>query len=196
MDSNESDVDLSDSNPTYTIHRSRSRFRHSASSSTSSSSSSDEEMIHITPDPESNKGSRKRKRNPSKWKQNIAKMLRNSGKAYVSCTTKKEVSARSVKAPCKCKLKCSENINDADRHTLFQKYWSMANIDLQRAYIRSCMMEIKPRYKYTNAEKPRLPNNAFYFTVNSIKIRVCKTFFINTLDICDRQIRTVKKTTH
>lgn len=56
-------------------------------------------------------------------------------------------------------------------------------------------MEIKPKYKYTNAAKPRLPNNAFYFTVNNNKIRVCKTFFINTRGICDRQIRTVKKKT-
>ena len=56
-------------------------------------------------------------------------------------------------------------------------------------------MEIMSKYKYTNAAKPRSPNNAFYFTVNNNKIRVCKTFFINTLGICDRQIRTVKKKT-
>lgn len=55
------------------------------------------------------------------------------------------------------------------------------------------MMEINPKYKYSNADKPRLPNNAFYFTVNNTRIRVCKTFYINTLGISDRQIRTVKK---
>nr|XP_053611997.1 uncharacterized protein LOC128676083 [Plodia interpunctella] len=187
INSNESDVDLSDSDPTFTVHRSR--------SSINSSPSSFEESNDINCDPETNRKSRKRQRNPSKWKQNVAKTLRNSGKAYVSCTTKKEIPARSVKGSCKCRLKCPENINDTDRTTLFQSYWSIGNIELQRSYIRSCMMEIKPRYKYTNADKPRLPNNAFYFTVNNIKIRVCKTFFINTLDICDRQIRTVKKKT-
>lgn len=57
-------------------------------------------------------------------------------------------------------------------------------------------MEVKPKYKYTNAANPRKPNTAFYFTVDSQRIRVCKTFFINTLDITERQIRTVKLKTN
>lgn len=92
-------------------------------------------------------------------------------------------------------VECSEKMDDLDRNTFFEMYWSLSNIQLQRNYIRSCMIEVKPKYKYTNAEKPRLPNNAFYFTKNNSKIRVCKTFFINTLGISDRQIRTVKNKT-
>lgn len=102
-----------------------------------------------------------------------------------------------MKGPCtsKCRLKCADNINDSDRKELFKTYWALGDIDLQRSYIRNSMMEVKPKYKYTNAERPRQPNTAFYFTVNGTKIRVCKTFYLNTLDICDRQIRTVKKKT-
>ncbi|CAK1601215.1 unnamed protein product [Parnassius mnemosyne] len=191
--SNESDVDLSDTDPTYTLDSSRSRRTTRLSSSSSSSSANT--ALELTKTSETTRKSRKRIRNPSNWKQNVAKILRNTGKAYVSCTTKKEVSARVIKDACKCRLKCPENVVDADRKTLFDKYWSLGNIELQRSFIRNCMMEIKPKYKYSNSAKPRLPNNAFYFTINNTRIRVCKTFFINTLGICDRQIRTVKKKT-
>lgn len=87
-------------------------------------------------------------------------------------------------------------MNDADRNTIFNSYWALGEIELQRSFIRNSMIEVKPKYKYTNAERPRNPNCAYYFTVNGIKIRVCKKFFINTLDICDKIIRTVKSKTN
>lgn len=197
---NESDVDLSDSDPTY---RSRSPLnrRRLSMSSTSSSSSSSTHLSTPGPDsannsvPETTRQSRKRVRDPSKWKQNVAKSLRNSGKAYISTTSKKEVPGRCIKEACNCRLKCSDNIDETERTQLFESYWSLGEVELQRSYIRCCMMEVKPKYKYSNAARPRLPNNAFYFTVNNNKIRVCKTFFINTLGICDRQIRTIKNKT-
>lgn len=203
--SNESNADLSDNDPSYS-KRPRSRLggavKVSASSSSTSSLSSDttEDELESFNDSvvEGRKKSRKCLRNPNKWKQNVAKTLRNTGKEYVSNKkSKKIVPARSIKGPCtsKCRLKCIDNIKEIDRNVLFQKYWALGNIELQRSYIRNCMVEVKPKYKYTNAARPRKPNNSFYFTVNDIKIRVCKTYFINTLNICDRQIRTVKKKT-
>lgn len=54
------------------------------------------------------------------------------------------------------------------------------------------MVDITPKYKYTNSEKPRRPNKAYYITVNTKKIRVCKTFFKSTLDISDRMIFTIQ----
>lgn len=45
---------------------------------------------YVDTPPQSTRTSRKRTRDPSKWKQNIAKNMRNSGKAYVSCMTKKK----------------------------------------------------------------------------------------------------------
>lgn len=143
------------------------------------------------------KKSRKRKRNPSQWKQNKMRRLRNSGQAYVSLSkSKKQVPARSMKEVCNCRLKCFDKIMDTERITLFNHFWNLTDLEMQRAYIRCSMREVKPKYKYTNAEKPRLPNNAFYFTVNGNHIRVCKKYFINTLDISDRQLRTVKKKTN
>ncbi|KAL0860408.1 hypothetical protein ABMA27_009802 [Loxostege sticticalis] len=56
------------------------------------------------------------------------------------------------------------------------------------------MQTVQPRYRYIRLEgvrKPRDNNHAFYFIQNGEKIRVCKAFFKNTLDINDRPIRTV-----
>ncbi|XP_049886799.1 uncharacterized protein LOC126381347 [Pectinophora gossypiella] len=142
--------------------------------------------------------SRKRKRNMSKWKQNAAKIAKNTGKAYTSCSkTKREMPARRVKPACpqKCRLKCAEKINEQQRTEIHQRFWTQGNINIQRSYIRSCMVPVTAKYRYTNAEKPRGCNSAFYFTVDNNKLRVCKTFFINTLDITDRMIRTVKDKT-
>lgn len=58
------------------------------------------------------------------------------------------------------------------------------------------MLNVQPRYKYTNAENPRRPNKAFYFTVNDEKVRVSKSFFKNTLDITDRMIFTIRSNTN
>ena len=44
---------------------------------------------------------RKRSRNPTEWKENIAKKKRNLGQAYVSIKTGKEVRPRRVGQPCR-----------------------------------------------------------------------------------------------
>lgn len=181
INSNESDVDLSDEDPTF-IHRSRSRIRKNNSSSESSSSSSSESepnpaVSRTNTNNPSNMNKRSRKRDPSKWKQNVTKSLRNSGKAYVSLSNKKQIPARCIKDVCNnCRLKCPERVNEANRNTLFESYWSLGEIELQRSYIRSCMIEVRPKYTYSNAATPRLPNHAFYFTLDNNKLRVCKTF--------------------
>lgn len=55
------------------------------------------------------------------------------------------------------------------------------------------MENINPLYRYlksTGSNKRNL-NQAFYFSVNNIKIRLCKTFFKSTLSINNRIIRIV-----
>lgn len=42
-------------------------------------------------------------------------------------------------------------------------------------------------------KKERTGNNSFHFAVNGDKVRVCKLFFKNTLDVNDRVIRTVSE---
>lgn len=132
-------------------------------------------------------------RDPTKWKQNTAKRLRNSGQSYVSMSKSNKVfAARTVKPPCpeKCRLKCNEKISEDERALIFTQFWQLEYINKQRLFIKSSTEDVTPRYKYTNVERPRNNNKAFYFSVEKKRIRVCKLFFRNTLDITDRMIRT------
>lgn len=204
--SNESDVDDTDCDPTYSQENYENRHpffadmpstsfvmpESSSSSSSSSDSSSEVEQQNLE---EGVKKGRKRSRNPENWNQNKAKKLRNSGKAYQSVSkSKKQISGRTMKPTCseKCRLKCGDNIDTANRTEIFNTFWKLGDISKQRAFVGSCMKSIIPRYKYTNAERPRNANQAFYFTVNGLPVRVCKTFYKNTLDISDKMIRTVR----
>lgn len=214
----ESDPDLSDDDPTFKIVKSKTfrsfYYLNSVDSPATNETQQDQQTLgngfsfqsQSSADPEqqpsgsvvyesnvANRRPKKRPRNPEKWKQNIAKSLRNTGKSYISQSkSKRELPARSMKEPCTCLMKCSEKIDETCRKEIFNSFWQLGSIELQRMFIKSCMMEIQPKYKYTNAEKPRAPNNAFFFSIGGSKIRVCKKYFINTLDITDRQIRTVK----
>lgn len=139
----------------------------------------------------------KRKKRPETWKRNKQKQLRNTGKAYSMHTNKKETRAeRTLKPPCseKCRLNCSSKINQEHRMEIFTSYWNLGDLTMQRQYLANSITPIEPSYRYIRvggSRQPRAMNNAFYFHVNGEKIRVCKLFFKNTLDINDRPIRTV-----
>ncbi|XP_072382437.1 uncharacterized protein lola isoform X1 [Diabrotica undecimpunctata] len=139
---------------------------------------------------------RKRKARPSQWKCNVRKFLRNSGQEYISAKGN-FVRARSMGPPCNsCRLKCDEKFTLQERTALFEKYWSLANIDEQRSYIMRSMTTIQPRYRYVITNKGnrlgRGYNRAFYLEKSDSKIiRVCKKFFLSTFGISGRAIRTV-----
>lgn len=140
------------------------------------------------------KRGKKRPCNKNEWKKNIAKRLRNTGQAYeCNSKTRKEIPARRLKPPCaeKCTLKCYTKISEEERQNLFSSYWNLGNVEKQRHFIASCMETIRPKYRYVREHSRRQLNNAFYFYVTGQKLRVCKVFFKNTLDINDRPIRTV-----
>lgn len=143
--------------------------------------------------PHTTKRRKKRASRPSEWLVYKRKLLRNAGCAYFSSKSNSIVPARKVKPSCdeRCRLQCGQKISELDRESLFKDYWGLKDIHRQREYINTHMMPIKRRYRYTTTEIGRKPNNAFYFTKAGQRIRVCKTFFLNTLDISGRVTRTV-----
>lgn len=173
-----------------------------SSDSSSSSNSSGDNKVEISntinPSVEPNtskKRTRKRKADPSEWKKFTTKRLRNSGKAYKTLGKGVPVSERKMKPPCdnsKCKQKCSTKFTEEDRLDLFKKYWEMGDIVKQRTYILSLIQEVNPAYRYPRNADGRVANHAFYFLKEGKKLRVCKYFFIATLGITVRCIRTLK----
>ncbi|XP_069357551.1 uncharacterized protein [Maniola hyperantus] len=143
----------------------------------------------------SNNSSKGRRRlvRVDEWLCNKTKKLRNTGQSYVS-RSNKIIPARALKPPCgdKCKLQCSIKIDNDSRKEIFSKFWELGDITMQRNFINSCTKAIVP-FRFYGKEKRRSHNNAFYFIVINKEIRVCKKFFMATLDVTDRVTRTVFK---
>lgn len=229
IQSNESDYDDSDKDPNFELPANKikpflpsiipSSTSYSTSSSSSASSTNDssnsssdteDENVDLSQNPvmsevheqepitEEKKG-KKRVRKPSMWKTKVAKVLRNSGKAYHSLSkSKKQVPERKMRPPCgnNCRLSCKNNFDEPTRLQLFNAYWELADLQRQREFIVRHAQEIKPKYRYSSTQNLRALNTSFYFEINGLKIRVCKTFFKPTLDLNNRVIKTAlsKKT--
>lgn len=140
---------------------------------------------------------RKRKSNPVSWKKNISKKLKNSGKSYTSLAkSKKVIPERRIGPTCseKCKFECTASVNNETREMIFQEYWNLSDIEMQRQFICNNISKIKPKYRYTRVGSFRINHNfAYYLPQNNTRTRVCKFFFINTLGISDKTTRTVIK---
>ncbi|XP_056647399.1 uncharacterized protein LOC130452104, partial [Diorhabda sublineata] len=135
---------------------------------------------------------KKRPCNPDNWVMKKTKTLRNSDLGYVSYKSKRSVSARKIRPSCesKCRLKCSEKIKEEVRQQLFSGFWSLGDVQRQREFIVSYSDEIKPKYRYSSTQNFRAMKRAFYFDVHNVRTRVCKQFFMATLDINARTIQT------
>lgn len=153
---------------------------------------------------EAEKKTRKRKRVQDEWQKNKAKRLRNTGQSYESIRKIKKNDGsterlkvkreeRKMSAPCgeKCRLKCSTKISQDHRQKIFDEYWQLGDLMKQRGFISSRMLDIKPKYRYQKAESRRRLNSSFFFDSNGQNIRICKHFFMSTLGINSRIIRTV-----
>lgn len=70
-------------------------------------------------------------------KQKETKCQRSMGQEYTSNGTKKKIAARKMKPRCKektCVRQCS-TISDKQRHALFQSYYALADLRLQREFL-------------------------------------------------------------
>lgn len=162
--------------------------------SSSSSRSKTPDITATVPDEntESPVKGKKRIRRPETWVKAKAKKQKNSGREYLS-SSGKVVAARSMKPPCpdKCILSCSKKIPEDFRRSLFQQYWELTCLQQQRNFLGSCVEQLELSYRRISAAAPRKPNCAFYLQNNGEKVRVCKTFLLNTLGLSERTLRTV-----
>lgn len=132
-------------------------------------------------------------RKPEEWKKNQRKCLRNSGKEYISARGKR-VKAREMGPVCKCRQNCPIKISEDLRRNFFNNYWALGSLQRQRDYLCSCINVAEVRYRRINSNKaePRKPNCALSFLLDGRKnVKVCKPFFLNTLGIKERTLRSI-----
>lgn len=133
--------------------------------------------------------SKKRMRRPHSWSKNILKRKRNCGEAYIT-TSGKSIAARTIRPPCgnKCRLQCTTKFTEDQRQTFHASYWAIGNIEGQRHYLVQSMVPITPKYRVQKPGSKRSNNYAYFFETTGVRTRVCKTFFLNTLDISNKMI--------
>lgn len=177
--------------------------RSSSSSSSNNSNSGNDKSENVAAafhesandvSPLNEKKGKKRKRDPKAWKKNKRKVLRDSGKQYVS-SRGKIVQERKMGPPCKCRLNCTTRVPENARKILFKEYWVLGSFQRQRDFLATCVELLQVQYRRitinSTPKPPRKPNSSFFFLQNGNKIRVCKSFLMSTLGIKERSVRTV-----
>ncbi|XP_050310404.1 uncharacterized protein LOC126746280 [Anthonomus grandis grandis] len=137
---------------------------------------------------------RKKFRNENNWKVKIAKKRRNTGQEYTSYATKKIVKARKIKESCvkkKYQMECYQKISEDQRKNIFYKFWKLGNHDKHMDFLSKHVKKMQKKAETVNTNSRRQFTMEYYFTVDELIIKVCKTFFLNTLSITDIWIRTV-----
>nr|CAI5860226.1 unnamed protein product [Callosobruchus analis] len=132
--------------------------------------------------PESTSKPRRRKRQPEKWLRNVKKTLKAHGQEYVGAQGIIKRKAE-LGPPCKpgCKRKCQ--ISGNKRLDVFEKYWSLGDYNRQRDFINNNTDKIVTKTKTTPSTSRRQFSCVFYLPLDNVRVRVCKTMFLNTLGI-------------
>jgi len=157
---------------------------------TSEEEANGDNVIHDTFDKNGQKITRKRKQNQSNYKREVIKKLRQSGQQYEVNGVERE--ARCTKPiQCKCVFQCRKKINEVERKSLCESYWNLGNKNMQRQFIASCCKAIPKKTRKTKYSTRRKETIVYSFTVDGVQIRVCKQFFLKTLDIGEKTVSVV-----
>ena len=115
--------------------------------------------------------------------------MRNSGQQYIS-SRGKSVRERVLKPGCgeKCRYRCIQKIPQAEREQIFHNYWRLGDLALQRAFISA---HVVSKAKQRGSKDSRKATSFEYHLISkNQQQRVCKVFFMNTLAITNKSVRT------
>lgn len=122
------------------------------------------------------------------WKRKRAKTLRDSGKEYVGSKgiLKQRKSVKEYYHNCRYECK---NISEEERYKVFKEFWALKSWDLQTSFINGCLQTNTPKRSIKNANKHKNVS----ICVKLFGKRVCKLFFLKTLDITVKRYDNVVK---
>ena len=125
---------------------------------------------------------RKRKRDESQWKIQKRKKMRNLGQSYVT-QKGKYIAPKSVQAVnCKCRNDCKK-FTDMDRQTIFDNYWALGTYERQRDFLVQNVHKKQCMSQKTHVKQNRNFYFEYTFNKDGTKSKVCKQFFLKTLDL-------------
>jgi len=135
---------------------------------------------------------RKRCANPQLWKRNATKQLRQSGKSFINARGKHRQARRVVEGtacrhPDKLKFECSK-FSDMQQD-IHKHFWSLTDQDKCQFYARTTERYPKKANRSNNyALSRRKYTFAFFFIKDGMKLKVCRTFYLKTLDVSAKRI--------
>lgn len=155
----------------------------------------DEPCVHSyakSPEYEKSK-SRKRTRDPNKWKREITKRRRQHGLSYENEKGVMVPMKASKAISCRCKYRCTNKISNEQRDQIFRHYWSLS-YEAQRSFISHHIKVInkKRRTKSTDESRRQLTYE-YFLPLNDDMIQVCKSSFMNVLDVGPKVIEYTMK---
>jgi hypothetical protein len=144
--------------------------------------------------------SRKRLQKPKMWKRHQRKTIKNTGEEY---STKKGLKKRKrllQQSDCerkKCKRRCHEHISEAEREGIHYHYWKVLDTyDKKQTFICEHVSTESTRHKTVGECSRRSQTLAYFLTVGGEKKRVCRDFFLRTLDETPDKVRYNLKKRH
>ena len=135
---------------------------------------------------------RKRKSNPMLWERNVRKLKRLKGDECINCTGRTIQSKRVQPSPCiqKSNHESCLSFSENQRKLLFDNFYQLGSIKEQRFFIASSVKAESIELSRTkNRHSRRRFTNKYSFSVNGQRIKVCKEFFVATLNVTDALIR-------
>ena len=134
---------------------------------------------------------RKRMRSIENWKKSLRKKHRNCGDEYITDRgiTK---ARRKMKKGCGvgCRLNCHGKLLPTERESLFHAFWQQGEVTRQPEFIVKHCSKVPVRSRKTSGGSRRKFSLRYSFELNGNAINVCKQFFLDTLNINDRVVRT------
>lgn len=138
---------------------------------------------------------RKRHSNPNNWKKNVRKSKRAKGLEYTDTTGKQRQERKPRASGCEiknCRYKCHEHFSEQDRNDICTQYWSLADFSRQKDYLLATTKTIQIQRRRSRQENPKNRENTvhYYFNIGAANFRVCKDFYLRTLDISAGPLKT------
>ena len=89
-----------------------------------------------------------------------------------------------------CRYKCSQKISNTEREQIFQSFWRLTDQQKLHFYSEFTLKQEKARTRAIDLTRQRTFSYKYFLRCGqtSTKVRVCKEFFLGTLDISGRRI--------
>lgn len=124
--------------------------------------------------------SKVKKKGRSRKEREESKILRNSGKGYVTEKGKK-VGERKLSSLRTCRLKCSERFSELERKQCFDEYWALGSRDRRAMYVASLITILPKKTQKTDSRTVQRDYYCKYkLIINNEHKPICKECLCKT----------------